>query len=115
KHLVILMQENRSFDHYYGTMSGVRGFGDQTVYRSYSGGPATDPGQVFLQSTVDGSRPLLTVGGQEWLSPFELVSDPPRYAGQTTNDITHAWGAQHLSWNNGAMDQFVVRHLLADG
>jgi phospholipase C len=28
KHVVILMQENRSFDHYFGTMRGVRGFGD---------------------------------------------------------------------------------------
>ena len=26
KHVVILMQENRSFDHYFGTLSGVRGF-----------------------------------------------------------------------------------------
>lgn len=29
KHVVILMQENRSFDHYFGTMRGVRGFGDR--------------------------------------------------------------------------------------
>ena len=28
-HVVILIQENRSFDHYFGTMSGVRGFGDR--------------------------------------------------------------------------------------
>ena len=26
EHIVILMQENRSFDHYFGTMRGVRGF-----------------------------------------------------------------------------------------
>ena len=31
KHIVILMQENRSFDHYFGTMSGVRGFSDPKV------------------------------------------------------------------------------------
>ena len=29
EHVVILMQENRSFDHYFGTLSGVRGFGDR--------------------------------------------------------------------------------------
>ena len=28
EHIVILMQENRSFDHYFGTMRGVRGFAD---------------------------------------------------------------------------------------
>jgi len=26
EHIVILMQENRSFDHYFGTLRGVRGF-----------------------------------------------------------------------------------------
>src|ERR1700744_1196187 len=28
EHVVILMQENRSFDHYFGMLRGVRGFGD---------------------------------------------------------------------------------------
>src|SRR5690348_3867007 len=28
EHVVILMQENRSFDHYFGSLRGVRGFGD---------------------------------------------------------------------------------------
>jgi phospholipase C len=28
EHIVVLTQENRSFDHYFGTMRGVRGFGD---------------------------------------------------------------------------------------
>ena len=28
EHVVILMQENRSFDHCYGTLQGVRGFND---------------------------------------------------------------------------------------
>ena len=32
-HVVVLMQENRSFDHYYGTMAGVRGYGDRTALR----------------------------------------------------------------------------------
>jgi phospholipase C len=31
EHIVILMQENRSFDHYFGTMPGVRGFQDPTA------------------------------------------------------------------------------------
>ena len=28
RHVVLLMQENRSFDHYFGTLAGVRGFAD---------------------------------------------------------------------------------------
>jgi phospholipase C len=31
KHLIFFMQENRAFDHYYGTMAGVRGFKDPNV------------------------------------------------------------------------------------
>ena len=32
EHIVILMQENRSFDHYFGTMAGVRGFNDPNAF-----------------------------------------------------------------------------------
>src|SRR4029077_17984378 len=37
EHIVILMQENRSFDHYFGTMRGVRGFADPRAVRLPSG------------------------------------------------------------------------------
>ncbi|GAA2133656.1 phospholipase C, phosphocholine-specific [Kitasatospora kazusensis] len=33
QHVVIFMQENRAFDHYYGTMNGVRGFGDRNAIK----------------------------------------------------------------------------------
>ena len=33
-HVVILMQENRSFDHYFGTLAGVRGFNDPRAITS---------------------------------------------------------------------------------
>src|ERR1700685_2775726 len=38
KHVVVLMQENRSFDHYFGTLSGVRGFSDPDVLQQTVGG-----------------------------------------------------------------------------
>ncbi|WP_318515830.1 phosphocholine-specific phospholipase C [Photobacterium leiognathi] len=37
EHVVILMQENRSFDHYFGTMSGVRGFADRFPLKQPNG------------------------------------------------------------------------------
>ncbi|HEU0239978.1 MAG TPA: alkaline phosphatase family protein, partial [Micromonosporaceae bacterium] len=43
KHVVMLMQENRSFDHYFGTLSGVRGFDDPHALRISNGRP------VFFQ------------------------------------------------------------------
>ena len=39
EHIVILMQENRSFDHYFGTMPGVRGFADPAAIRLPDGRP----------------------------------------------------------------------------
>jgi phospholipase C len=40
QHVVILMQENRSFDHYFGTLSGVRGFSDPNIGSQFIGGQA---------------------------------------------------------------------------
>ena len=41
EHVIILMQENRSFDHYFGTMRGVRGFSDPRVMKLPSGDPVS--------------------------------------------------------------------------
>ena len=37
KHVVVLMQENRSFDHYFGTLAGVRGFDDPEALKHPDG------------------------------------------------------------------------------
>ncbi|HEX4865033.1 MAG TPA: alkaline phosphatase family protein, partial [Acidimicrobiales bacterium] len=119
RHIVILMQENRSFDHYYGTMRGVRGFRDQAIYQSYPGGPKSSAAGTADQSMVGKTFAGAPVSyslasGATFLSPFELVSNPPTVAGQTTNDITHDWGPQHGMWNDGRMDKFAIEHLAID-
>src|SRR5580698_594942 len=48
EHIVILMQENRSFDHSYGTLQGVRGFNDPRAHVL----PNLNP--VWLQTNSDG-------------------------------------------------------------
>ncbi|WP_405061489.1 phospholipase C, phosphocholine-specific [Kribbella sp. NBC_01505] len=58
EHVVIFMQENRSFDHYFGTAAGVRGFGDRAAVRGVNGLP------VGFQP--DPSRP------EGWLAPFSM-------------------------------------------
>ncbi len=37
EHVVILMQENRAFDHYFGTLPGIRGFGDRFPLKQPNG------------------------------------------------------------------------------
>jgi phospholipase C len=93
EHVIILMQENRSFDHYFGTLSGVRGFSDPEGLKA----------GVFAQADPHGP------GGK--LEPFRLWSDPPLRDGQSLNDISHTWATQHLSWNGGKLDGFVTAHL----
>jgi phospholipase C len=109
EHVVFLMQENRSFDHYFGTLSDVCGFSDRDVRHQQVAGK-TYP--VFDQF---GYKPGTGVDPTGYLQPFHLLNDPPTDNGETTNDLTHDWGPQHQSWNGGAMDQFVVAHLAGDG
>ena len=49
EHVVILMQENRSFDHYFGTLNGVRGFGDRFPIPVRDAAGRQD-GSVFVQA-----------------------------------------------------------------
>ena len=98
-HIVILMQENRSFDHYFGTLAGVRGFGDARVALLPSGKP------VFYQP--DGrSR-------DGYVLPFHL--DTKTTSAQRLHDLSHAWEALHESWNGGLADGWVNAHYRTDG
>jgi phospholipase C len=101
EHVVILIQENRSFDHYFGTYPGVRGFSDPEALLLGDGSGLT----VFAQPSDN------PCNGH--LYPFRFDTDPSQN-GECTNDITHDWGPQHRSWNGGAMDRFVREHLADD-
>lgn len=92
EHVVILMQENRSVDHYYGTMRGVRGFGDKTAL-TLAGGRT-----VFQQP--DASRPD---GG--YLLPWHV--DTTLTDGQDLGGNDHSWGGVHTQWANGTNTGFV--------
>jgi phospholipase C len=99
KHVVMLMQENRSFDHYYGTLSGVRGFSDAHAMRLSSHRP------VFFQP--DPSNP------DGYLLPYRLNSKIT--AAQAIPPMSHEWAVQHQAWNGGAMDNWVPAHMASDG
>src|ERR1700689_22160 len=109
RHIVILMQENRSFDHYFGTLSGVRGFSDPHVPTNRF---LSDDFPVWQQF---GYQPGVGVNPWQYMEPFHLQQNFPTEDGATTNDISHEWDTQHDSWNDGTMDNFVRAHLAADG
>jgi phospholipase C len=98
KHVVLLMQENRSFDHYFGTLSGVRGFGDRKAMTLASGR------SVFQQP--DPANP------DGFLLPYHL--DSTTSAAQAIPSLSHQWQIQHASWANGNMDGWLRSHIAAD-
>ena len=102
QHVVILIQENRSFDHYFGSYRGVRGFADPGALTLTDGSGL----KVFAQPGYPGGY------DGDHLYPFHLDS---YNNGECTNDIDHSWGPQHTYWDNGKMDGFVSGHLTYDG
>jgi phospholipase C len=98
KHVVIFVNENRSFDHYYGTYRGVRGFSDPNVLKQSDGTP------VFAQKFSGKPFGPLSAAYGGHLLPFHFDTFKN---GECVNDIAHGWAPQHLAWNNGAMDSFL--------
>jgi phospholipase C len=101
EHVIFLMMENRSFDHYFGTYPGVRGFGD----------PHAIPGVFHQRGYRAGHGP----DPEGHLFPFHLSTKELASYAECVDDITHDWGPQHEAWNHGKMDQWLTVHMKADG
>jgi len=88
EHIVVLMQENRSFDHYFGSLSGVRGFGDPR--------PVTLPSGKSVWHQSDGTKDVL---------PFHPTAD--NLGMQFIQDLPHGWNDGHQAFNGGKYDQWI--------
>ena len=101
EHIVIFIQENRSFDNYFGRYKGVRGFDD----RSIPGGVA-----AFAQRTATAQA-----GVPDSLLPWHISTQlGAPHQGECTNDIEHQWAGAHDSWNGGRNDNWMNSHLTTD-
>jgi phospholipase C len=126
EHIVILMQENRPFDHHFGTLRGVRGFSDPRAVEIHlpltNGGTA--PVSVFLQPAgatyaVYGVPPdSHNLGGPSngvaVIPPFRVnpnsVQQGLKSLGLTYLPGTgHGWQAIHEAWNEGKYDNWPAR------
>jgi phospholipase C len=109
KHVVILMQENRSFDHYFGTLPNVRGFSDPTAITLSTGN------SVFYQpvqtTTPTGTTQYSNPDG--YLLPFHL--DTKTTSAQAQPSTSHAYTVQHSAWNGGLNNNWLPAHIAADG
>lgn len=90
EHIVIFMQENRSFDHYFGTLRGVRGFGDPRAVKLPNGDP------VWYQPNGSGG----------YLLPFH--PDVSNAGLSFIEDTDHGWNKTHNALNKGNLDQWVI-------
>ena len=89
EHVVVFMQENRSFDHYFGSMAGVRGFGDRF--------PIPLPGgrTVWTQANRAGARPSL-------ITPFALNTRAD-FPLMRVLGTPHNWTDAQDAWDEGRM------------
>ena len=110
KHVVVHMQENRSFDHYFGTLAGVRGFGDPNALVQSNGK------SIFYQQ--DPYNP------DGYLLPWHL--DTLSTSSQAIPSTSHAWTYQHESLNitvsgtpgaptTALNNDWVPTHYISDG
>jgi phospholipase C len=103
KHVVVVMQENRSFDHYFGSMRGVRGFGDRATIMLPGGKsvwqqPSTPVADAPTQYPwpLSGTR---TYDGN--------VPPSPELGGANYPGTSHSWEDQHGAWYGGLMNGWV--------
>jgi phospholipase C len=92
EHIVFLMQENRAFDHYLGTLSGVRGFGDPRAVNLQNGN------SVFQQ-------PVAAPAAVPYVLPYHPTA--ANLGLQFIEDLEHDWDTTHVAWNQGNWDQWV--------
>lgn len=124
EHIVILMQENRPFDHHFGTLRGVRGYNDPravNIHLPLQSGNGTVLSSVFLQPA--GARNVAagygvapgTVGGPTdgaFVIPPFRVNPQAISPGLTGVGLTyfpgtsHGWSATHKCWNQGQYDSW---------
>ncbi|NKF23114.1 phosphocholine-specific phospholipase C [Solimonas marina] len=91
EHVVILMQENRAFDHYLGTLPGVRGFGDRFTI------PLPDGRSVWQQQyESDGATRLI--------QPYHL--DQTQGNAQRVDGTPHGWADAHGAWDRGRLSRW---------
>jgi phospholipase C len=123
EHIVILTQENRPFDHHFGTLRGVRGFSDPravNINLPLNGG-GTAPASVFLQPAgavyaAYGVPPGPYGGpanGVNVIPPFRVnpdsVSPGLKSLGLTYLPGTgHSWAGIHAAWNQGQYDNWAA-------
>lgn len=94
EHVIFLMQENRAFDHYFGSLRGVQGFGDDNALRQREGDR-----NVFAQKA----------DGDETVLPFSIRQAAGRQSmnGENVDALNHDWDGGTAALNDGWCDNWI--------
>ena len=95
EHIVVLMQENRSFDHYFGGLAGVRGFGDRFPI-PVPASPEHERRSVWSQYNDS------TDGGPRTVLPFRLDTRAA-FEAMRIASTPHTWSNAQQAWDDGRM------------
>lgn len=104
EHVVILMQENRSFDHYFGTMRGVRGFNDPRPANLPDGRSVWHQPPASVKTAHFHDRGLMP--DAPYVLPFYIN---PRATTEYQAGTDHGWSSGHLAWNRGRWNEWVTQ------
>ncbi len=97
EHVVILMQENRGFDHYFGSLRGVRGFADRLPI-PVPAAPSEASGIASVWHQQDRTAP----GGARTVLPFHL-STRANFDLMRMKGTPHSWPDAQRGWDDGRM------------
>ncbi|UVE69143.1 phospholipase C, phosphocholine-specific [Burkholderia pyrrocinia] len=95
QHIVVFMQENRSFDHYLGHLSGVRGYNDRFPVTLPNGKP------VWFQPRQEDNTSVI--------APFRYDTTNPGVNAQCIGGLPHTWATTHGAIDNGRADQWAAQ------
>ena len=115
QHLIFIIQENHSFDNYFGTYPGANGFppdtsipinltdtkmGFASPFHLNATVPVSIVGDELPPGVADPDELSADINGS--VSPFHLLSE------SLGRDLSHAWQVAHEAYDNGKMDGFVT-------
>ncbi|SIT25954.1 phosphocholine-specific phospholipase C [Achromobacter sp. MFA1 R4] len=96
EHIVIFMQENRSFDHYFGGLEGVRGFGDRFPI------PVPDSPQARHRTVWAQYNDRPDEGAPRTVLPYRLDTRAA-YEAMRLASTPHTWSNAQDAWDVGRM------------
>ncbi len=97
EHIVILTQENRSFDHYFGALNGVRGFADPFPI------PVADQSAAGIVGKTVWTQPTVAGTAAPAIAPFHL-NTAQNFSVMRVSGTPHSWSDAQAAWDQGRMN-----------